>query len=542
MRAMTSWDTARAIVEELALSCTDVVVCPGSRNAPLSLALAAAPGLRLHVRLDERDAAFAALGMARVTGRVVPVVMTSGTAVANCLPAMIEAHHADIPLAIISADRPSRLVGTGASQTIVQHGLFSTVTPTVSISESTRPATAQAMLRRALAERRQAHINIAFDTPLVPEASSEPVVAGTRAASISPKPRDWGVVDVDLSAQVLVIAGDGAWAVEGLEDAPTIAEPSAPAPFHPVHPLAANVLLSGVEIARPEHVIIVGHPTLHRDVLALMRLGVRTTVLTRGESYTDPWGGATEVASSVRVSGEISQGWLELVDAASSRAAEAVRATLAEEDLGFSGLHAAAAVADTLAVGDGCFLGASNPVRDASMVGLPFDGVDTYSPRGAAGIDGSTAQAVGVALARQHREKDSVRAPRTVALLGDVTFLHDIGGLLIPTDSPRPENLTIVVANDNGGGIFETLEQGAEAHREVFDTAFGTPHDADLQALCAGYGVQHRRVESVQELIDALAETAERGADGIEVIEAMTTRATRRELQRRLQDKVEWEK
>ncbi|WKD60272.1 2-succinyl-5-enolpyruvyl-6-hydroxy-3-cyclohexene-1-carboxylate synthase [Corynebacterium ciconiae DSM 44920] len=539
---MTSWDTARAIVEELASSCSDVVVCPGSRNAPLSMALAAAEGLRLHVRLDERDAAFTALGMARVTGTVVPVVMTSGTAVANCLPAMIEAHHADIPLAIVSADRPVRLVGTGASQTITQQGLFSTVTPTVSIAEASRPETARATLRRALAEHRQAHINVAFDTPLVPEVPLEPVAVGQKVASISPKPRDWGEVAVDLSAQVLVIAGDGAWTVEGLEDVPTIAEPSAPAPFHPVHPLAANVLLSGVDIARPEHIIIVGHPTLHRDVLALMRLGVRTTVLTRGDSYTDPWGTATEVASSVRVSGELNHTWLELIDAASTRAADAVRDTLAEDDLGFTGLHAAATVADTLEVGDGFFVGASNPVRDASLVGLPFDGVDTYSPRGTAGIDGSIAQAVGVAVARQHQQADAVRAPRTVALLGDVTFLHDIGGLLLPAGSPRPENLTIVVANDNGGGIFETLEQGASAHREIFDTAFGTPHNADLEGLCVGYGVAHRRVETLPELIDALAESCDYGVDGIEVIEARTTRATRRELHQRLNEKVAWEK
>lgn len=542
---VASWDTATAVAQELATQSSDVVMCPGSRNAPLSMALLRIPGLRVHVRLDERAAAFTALGIARVTGRPVPVVMTSGTAVANCLPAMIEAYHAGVPLAVVSADRPARLVGTGASQTIEQRGLFHTVTPTVHIAENTRPDTAQAVVRRALAEHRQAHINLALDTPLVPEKALERDTAPGLTASATRAPfgqahrRDWGEVRVDLSRRVLVIAGDGAWPVPGLEDVPTIAEPSAPAPYHPVHPLATNVLLSEVDSVRPEHVIVVGHPTLHRDVLALMRSAERMSVLTRGESYTDPWGRATEVASTVRFQGEVDAAWVRLLEAASIRAAEAVREVLDDSAFGFTGLHAAAAVGDTLGAGDTLFVGASNPVRDASLVGLPFDGVRTVSPRGAAGIDGTVAQAIGVALATQHLEPAELRAPRTVALVGDVSFLHDVGGLLIASGSPRPENLTIVVANDNGGGIFETLEQGAPAHRELFDTAFGTPHGADLGSLCAGYGIAHQVVDSPTSLIDALSQSIERGpTGGVEVIEARTIRSTRRDMHAALAAKV----
>src|SRR5699024_8998431 len=150
-------------------------------------------------------------------------------------------------------------------------------------------------------------------------------------------------------------------------------------------------------------------------------------------------------------------------------AADTVRLVIADPNHGFTGLHVAAAVSDTLGTGDTLVLGASNPVRDASFVGLPYDGVDTYSPRGAAGIDGTVSQAVGIALATQSAHPDEPRAPRTVALIGDVTFLHDVGGLLIGPADAHPENLTIVVANDDGGGIFETLEIGAPELRASFE-------------------------------------------------------------------------
>ena len=124
---------------------------------------------------------------------------------------------------------------------------------------------------------------------------------------------------------------------------------------------------------------------------------------------------------------------------------------------------------------------------------------------------------------------DEIRAPRTVALLGDITFLHDVGGLLRGVDQPEPENLTIVVANDDGGGIFESLEVGQPGLRRDFEQAFGTPHGVDIAAICEGYGLSYQRVESPQELLDALAAQTE-FPESILVIEAATTRATRRQL------------
>lgn len=530
---VSATELAQQVAALLSRHVTDVVLCPGSRNAPLALALLARRDIRVHTRLDERSAAFLALGMARVKRRHVAVVMTSGSAVANTLPAVVEAHHAHVPLVVLSADRPERLVDTGAPQTIQQQGIFG------DFAQTTQIATAEDVMyvSQRLTQDTVVHLNIALDVPLVGDELPVEPTDFTQRLAPAPRPVNHGEVEVDLSRNTLVIAGDEAWEVEGLQDVPTIAEPSAPAPYHPVHPLAAGVFRRDqvsandyVVNTKVEQVVVVGHPTLHRGVLALLSdPDVELVCLSRTADFTNPRGDKARLGTTVKVTGEPSRDWLKICDGASRIGADAVRENLAKEDFGFTGLHVAAAVADTLAVEDSFFVGSSNPVRDASLVGLPFDGVETHSPRGAAGIDGNVSQAIGVALAVQSRDADLPRAPRTVALVGDVTFLHDIGGLLIGLDEVRPENLTIVVANDDGGGIFETLEQGGEAFRGQFEKAFGTPHGAQLAELCAGYGVDHVAVTTPQELLDTLADLKERST-GITVVEAKTTRATRRAL------------
>lgn len=549
---------AQQVAARLAEFATDVVLCPGSRNAPLSLALIAHPGLRVHVRLDERSAAFLALGLARVQQRHVAVVMTSGSAVSNCLPAVVEASHSHTPLVVLSADRPQRLVGTGASQTIQQQGIFSTFTDTTQINTA---ADLPAFSDRLNSDR-LAHINVAFDVPLVGSELAEPstdVLADAHPADVQfadapaispadpahparrrlPSWSDHGEVAVDLSKPTLVIAGDEAWRVDGLEDVPTIAEPSAPAPYVPVHPGAAAIFAKDdahvgdyYVRTKPAQVIVVGHPTLHRRVLALITdPDIEVIVLSRTDDFLSLRTHSAQETRGTRVktTGEPTREWLKVCRAASDLAAGAVRDALEDESHGFTGLHVAAAVTDTLAVGDTVFVGPSNPVRDVALTGLPFDGVDTYSPRGAAGIDGNISQAMGVAIAAQSLRADEVRAPRTVALLGDITFLHDIGGLLRGVDQPEPENLTIVVANDDGGGIFESLEVGQPGLRRDFEQAFGTPHGVDIAAICEGYGLSYQRAESPQELLDALAAQTE-FPEPILVIEAATTRTTRRQL------------
>ncbi|QPK79444.1 2-succinyl-5-enolpyruvyl-6-hydroxy-3-cyclohexene-1-carboxylic-acid synthase [Corynebacterium lizhenjunii] len=534
-------ELAQAVAAQVARHCTDVVICPGSRNAPLNLALLARADLRVHTRLDERSAAFLALGIARVQRRHVAVVMTSGTAVANALPAVVESHHSHTPLLVLSADRPARLVGTGASQTIQQQGIFGTFADTLQVAQVGEVGG----IGKLLSHQRTAHVNVALDAPLVP--ADLPSVPTERTLRRAPGPAwsDHGTVDVDLSRNTLVVAGDEAWEVPGLEDVPTIAEPTAPAPYHPVHPAAASFFRQDqvsannyVVNTRVEQVIVVGHPTLHREVLALLAdPDVDLICLSRTPEFTNPRGQHARLGTTVRTTGAPSKDWLKVCAGAAQMAGEAVREVLEDPRFGFSGLHAAAAVADTLAVEDALVLGASNPVRDASLVGLPFDGVSVYSPRGAAGIDGTVAQAIGVALATQHELADAPRAPRTVALMGDVTFIHDATALAIGPHSPRPENLTLVVANDNGGGIFETLEVGAPGLREPFERGFGTPHDVDIEQLVGAFGVDYRRVESAQELLDVLAELKEYSV-GMVVVDARTTRTTRRELHQQLRERT----
>lgn len=562
---------AAAVVLDAAVAAgvREVVVCPGSRSAPLALCAARDPRVRVHTRIDERSAAFFALGVARVTGRPAVVVMTSGTAVANCLPAVIEAAHAHVPLVVASADRPARLVGTGASQTIDQVGMFGGFAECVNVeplpkrlSEDDAAEFTQAvsMLRtqvdHAFAQvgpQRPLQLNLQFDQPLV--GSVDAATAWVREnlpaaddATSSPAKRhggqwiDHGEVSVDLSKRTLVITGDEAWQVEGLEDVPTMAEPTAPAPYLPVHPGAARLFLSEqvsaegyVVDTKPEQVIVVGHPTLHRGVMKLLKdPDVRLIVLSRTNQLTDPYRRADATGTRIKTTGELDKNWLKVCSAASDLAAETVRTALEDDTLGFTGLHAAAAVADTLAVGDTLVLGASNPVRDASFLGLPYDGVSTYAPRGAAGIDGTISQTLGVAAATSTLNPEEPRTPRTIALLGDVTFLHDAGGLNIPEHSPQPDNVTIVVANDSGCGIFETLEAGDPDYRDVFEQVFATPCNVDIAALCDAYDWEYIRAETTQQLLDALVDTCEKPR-GRTIIEAITTRTTRRELAHKAQ-------
>lgn len=538
---MDSMTLARAVVDVLAHNVTDVVLSPGSRNSPLAYALLERGEIQVHVRIDERSAAFTALGLARVQRRPVGVVMTSGTAVANAYPAVIEAHMSHTPLAVISADRPESLVGTGASQTIWQQAIYGRYASTQQVT------TLDDAARISFADP-QVHINVAFDTPLVPHELSAAtgvlrrVGPGQLATGVKAVEVDHGVVDLDLSRDTLVIAGDEAWDVPGLELVPTIAEPTAPTPYHQVHPLAARfftqaqVAIShdGGDFAastKPEQVVVVGHPTLHRDVLALLAdPDIEVIGLSRSDIFT---GRPTRRGSRANITGQPSDTWLKICEAAGEVGADTVRSTLQDPAFGFTGLHVAAAVCDTLGVGDTLVLGSSNPVRDASLVGLPFDGVDTYAARGAAGIDGTVSQAVGVALATQQLRPTEVRAPRTVALLGDLTFLHDVNGLLIGPDELRPGNLTIVVANDDGGGIFEALEVGAPQLRSQFERVFGTPHGVGVDKLAHAYGAIYRRADSVATLNDVLVELAA-APEPIAVVEAVTTRQTRRALAERL--------
>jgi 2-succinyl-5-enolpyruvyl-6-hydroxy-3-cyclohexene-1-carboxylate synthase len=245
--------------------------------------------------------------------------------------------------------------------------------------------------------------------------------------------------------------------------------------------------------------------------------------LTTGPRWPDVSGNSQATGTRAVTTGEPSAAWLHRCAEVNRHAVEAVRTQLEAHPL-TTGLHVAAAVADAVRPGDQLVLGASNPVRDAALVGLNTQGIKVRSNRGVAGIDGTVSTAIGAALAHERQAGGSTPA-RTIALIGDLTFVHDSSGLLIGPTEPTPRNLTIVVSNDNGGGIFELLEQGDPRFSDVSSRIFGTPHDVDVGALCRAYHVESRQIEA-DGLVDALNEPF----DGMRVLEVKADRSSLRAL------------
>lgn len=523
----------RILAQLAAQGVGEVVVCPGSRSAPLALAAFEADRrglLRLHVRTDERSAGFLALGLAKASGRPAAVVTTSGTAVGNLLPAVMEAHHAEVPLVVLSADRPAALVGTGANQTTDQVGLFGRFCRYEARVTTAAPATswgaqvAAACLRAAggSAGAGPVHLNVELVEPLVPDGSEDwpdvrPVVDAT-AASQRP-------VELDAAPRTVVVCGDasperGAEAVALAESAglPLLAEPSSNA-RRGAHALACGRLLLGGGLARDvQRVIVYGHPTLSRPVSALLaREDVELVVVSPSGSWADPgWRASLVVPGVTLAAGD--PGWL-----ARWREADAAAATHVREVLAGAGEFTGWDIADAVwraASGRPLLIGASQVVRDLDLVGIAGHPPIAYANRGLAGIDGTLATSVGVALAA---------GEPTTAICGDLTFLHDANALALGSGEPTPD-LRIVVLDDAGGAIFATLEYGEERFADAFERVFATPVGVDLPALAAAYGVRVRTVGSRAELDAALAAEP----DGLEVVVCRLRRDRRRALTRAL--------
>lgn len=548
---------ATVIVDELIRNdVRHVIVCPGSRNAALAMAVhqADADGrLTMHVRIDERSAGFLALGLSKASGRPAAVACTSGTAAANLHPAVLEAHHSGIGLLMITADRPPELHGTGANQTIDQRGLFGSAAVAVEFPVAERREGQNQVWRglvcRAVAQAetgRPVQVNVPFREPLVPTFEPrwpEPLDGrpdGLRwTTSSAPVTMAGSRVDFRVPARTLMVFGSGredraraAATVAASAGWPAIAEPTSQAAAvsggASVLRCGALLLAAGrlPEPMRPEAVVVVGRPTLSRGVRGLMG---SAPVYGIGDhpQWTDP----QYVASHVR-------GWLDLDDMSNVdgvdvdwlstwRHADAVAVNAVEKLLGEqewpTGLHLAAEVMDALPSGATLFLGSSNPVRDIDLVAEPRPDVTVYANRGVAGIDGNVSSAVGMALAAD--------GP-AYALIGDLTLLHDVNGLLIGPPEKRPD-LTLIVHNDDGGGIFTLLEQGAAEHKNSFERIFGTPHHADIQSLCRGYRVDYVRATSSEEFRAAL-----KPVGGLRVVEVRSDRGLLRDLHARLRHAV----
>jgi 2-succinyl-5-enolpyruvyl-6-hydroxy-3-cyclohexene-1-carboxylate synthase len=506
-------------------------IAPGSRSTPMALAIAARSDLAVHIFHDERSASFAALGLGRATGTPALLLCTSGTAAAQFHAAVIEAHQDDVPLIVMTADRPPELRGVAAPQTIDQTHLFGHSVRW--FADPGVPDSASAHTWRPLARRAwdastgtwsgPVHINLPFRDPLVGEPG--PLPAAAEQLAVVPRRSldraDLAAVAARLDAhRGVVVAGRGsAAAVLDLAESlgwPVLADQrSGIGVDHP------NVIEAFDEVLRhprfaadhtPTVVLHVGMPISSKVTNAFLAgSGAFHIQLQSSGGWIDP-----DYTISARIVGDVDVIAHSLIGTATGatntpwlarwrRAGE--RAGLAIDQIvdGDPGLNEPKISRDLLAAlpdGSALVVSSSMPIRDMESYGRPRHGVETHANRGANGIDGVTSTAVGVALADLTR-------PVTL-LIGDVAFLHDTNGLL--GLAGRPVRLTIVVIDNDGGGIFSFLPQRDAVGDERFEQLWGTPHGVDIPALSRAHGIPVETIESSAELISSLSSPPSSGA------------------------------
>jgi 2-succinyl-5-enolpyruvyl-6-hydroxy-3-cyclohexene-1-carboxylate synthase len=504
---------AATLVDEWASGgVTDAVVCPGSRSTPLAVALAAR--LTTHVRLDERSAAFFALGLAMSTGRPTVICTTSGTAAAELHAAVVEAHHAGVPLIVCTADRPPELQQVGASQTIDQIGLFTTATrwaKSPGVPDDSQRETWRPLAARVLAETLHGahgpgpvHLNLAFREPLGGQADPLPERLGPAvvpAASAEPS------VVPHLGGRGLIVAGAGAASspdpVMRLSQAlgwPVLADPRSGCRVDGT--IAAADAIVRAEIERPDCVVYLGAPWLSKPlgeyITLAARDGARVIAVDPLQRWVDPSHVVTEfhqvnpdqwLAAALLNAVACEPKWMATWQSYETLAQGAISQALGDifsEPLVARAVHRhAASTQATLMVS------ASMPMRDVEWfaTALPTPPV-VMANRGANGIDGVVSTALGIAASGRH----------TIALLGDLAFLHDVSGLVHLNGEP----CTFVVVDNGGGGIFSFLPQASALESDRFEQLFGTPPTADLGSVARGFGLTVYDVSTAKELDDAL--------------------------------------
>jgi len=534
--------------ELAACGVADAVVSPGSRSTPLAVAARNQEGLRVTVQIDERVAGFCALGMAKASGRPVALVCTSGTAAANLLPAVVEAHHSGVPLVVCTADRPPELRDAGAGQTIDQVKLYGhhvrwyAETP-CGVDEPdyfARLAIRAATEAGAGPDPGPVHLNWPFRKPLEPRGPL-PLLRASRDQPVVPvRPlieADVGAVSRLAGRRGLIAAGAldvdeaGAAAIVAFAEAagwPVVAD--AGSQLRGRGPLVLNGaewVLGRAGLA-PDVLMRIGGPPSNRAVIdfaASCGAADRLLVDPR-RRWEDPSFGWTQALASDPVAllgaaagrmppadGAWAAKWVEAAGGAWDR----VAATLGADDL----LEPLLAATLLRALPSEVALYASNsmPVRDATSF-WPAEALPrrVLVNRGANGIDGVVSSALGAA---------SAKGQPVAALVGDVALLHDVGGLLAASASGA--DLTVVVPNNNGGGIFSLLpvaNGGADVH---FEELFHTPHGVSLGDLAKGLGIHYRQIERADELADAVAT-----ASGVTVIEVPIDHGAAMEQRRQL--------
>ena len=509
----------------------DVFLAPGARSQALAIAagqLAAAGKIDLVIRVDERSLGFLALGAALGSGGPSVLITTSGTAVANLHPAVLEANHAGVPLILLTADRPHELRGVGANQTTNQVGIFADAVrecidvpaPTGANGEDDEAIRlAERAIRQSLglegAQPGPIQLNLAFREPLsasLPSAADLNPGASELFYRIEPKP-DFAVVDGSVPTVVIAGAGAGEDAVELAESFgwPLFAEPSSGARFGANVVVGYRALLESELASRIGRAVVFGKPTLGRAVVGLLKNPDVEVVVVKNRNYGffDVTRRAAHICDELSVTGEPDFEWLD-----DWRAADALLAQEAADSGPVDGGLTRRAIVEAVWAASGeddqLLLGASRMIREADRW-APAKPVRVFSNRGLAGIDGTVATATGLALAEVRA--GAADGAKTRALIGDLTLLHDAGSLAFDRAGEPDLNLQLVVVNDGGGTIFESLEPAQTLTRDSFDRLFKTPQTVDFWSLAQAYGWQYLLVESRAELEDAL------GASGRVLIE-----------------------
>ena len=492
------------------LEVEEVFLSPGSRSQSLAIAaqqLHDVDRLTLRVRIDERSMAFTALGAARASGQPVAVMTTSGTAVANLLPAVLEAHHSGVPLIVITADRPQELRGVGANQTTHQVGIFGDA---VRFCEDVPAPEGEVDLDfvRQLAERAVStamgdfphrpgpvHLNICFKEPLsskTPDAAD--VYTGAEFPEETLPVPSFAILDGELNTIVIAGAESGVLALEASEAFgwPVFAEPSSRCRYGANSIVAyAAILAEDEELkAKIQRVVVYGKPTLSREVQKLIARDDIELIVVNSEltGLFNPYGNASQIVDDLSVTGEVSSEWL-----ARWRVASHNWISAQSYESGLDRRKVIELVYQASQLDDSIVLGASRMIREAD-IWAPSKAVQVFANRGLSGIDGTVATATGIALRAE--------GAYTRAIIGDLTLIHDASSMI--EDPEETLNLQLIMVNDQGGSIFEKLELFQEVETGTFDRIFRAGQKIDYWSLANAYGFVYLAPADEQELTEAL--------------------------------------
>jgi 2-succinyl-5-enolpyruvyl-6-hydroxy-3-cyclohexene-1-carboxylate synthase len=511
-------------------------VSPGSRSTPLALALARHRQVRVHVHLDERASAFFGLGLAKATGSPVAVACTSGTAAAELFPAVVEASMSRVPLVLLTADRPPELRGVGANQTIDQLELYgryvrsfvdAPVPADEPAEEGWRGRGRDAARAACTWPIGPVNVNLPFREPLVPSRPTVPASSPSPPVSGGGRPHGRASDIVDTLEGVergVVYAGDlpsSAPSAVELADRlgwPLIAEPHSG--LRGVGALSAGELLLADDVFMSRHhvdvVLQLGAAPTSRAGLWLVGATDTLVVVDPDDRVGDPHRRASvrAVADADDVTRTLAErlgqprdrAWLRAWREADARVRQAVDALLDRWEEPFEG-RVARDLAAALPSGSALLAGSSMPIRDLDAFMRPRDDIRVLANRGASGIDGFVSTALGA----------SVAGTPTFALMGDLTFLHDVGSLM--WSARRGYRCALTVVNNGGGGIFSFL---AQRDLPEIDELFTTPHHIDLGAVCRSAGAGHERVEHADDLLPALDRATRAG--GVRIVEVVVDR------------------